>query len=101
MFLMGMSKYIKIYMLKFNVSILNRLKLMGFLYNVIFNKTVVTILTKCFFPYLNPTSYLIMFKKYLNRETCNFLAAKRPVYQWQGLLSFAAFHPCAQFQELP
>ena len=30
-------------------------------HNVIFNKTVtklVTILTKCFFPYLNPTSYL-------------------------------------------
>ena len=30
-------------------------------HNVIFNKVltkIVTILTKCFFPYLNPTSYL-------------------------------------------
>ena len=42
--------------------------------NVIFNKTVtkiVTILTKCFFPYLNPTSDLITnasdFAKDLNR----------------------------------
>ena len=42
--------------------------------NVIFNKTVtkiVTTLTKCFFPYLNPTSYLITnvsdFAKDLNR----------------------------------
>ena len=58
-------------MVKFNVSILNRLKIMGFFckyktkyihkHDVIFNKTVtklVTILIKCFFPYLNPTSYL-------------------------------------------
>ena len=38
-------------------------------HKVIFNKTVtklVTILTKCFFPYLNPTSYL-------NRKNCDFL----------------------------
>ena len=56
-------------MVKFNVSILNRLKTIFFLvntkyihkYNVSLNKTVTklcTILTKCFFPYLNPTSYL-------------------------------------------
>ena len=56
-------------MVKFNVSILNKLKAMGFFvnteyahkYNVIFNKTMtklVSILTKCFFPYLNPTIYL-------------------------------------------
>ena len=58
---------------QFNVSILNRLKCCFFLvlffcanskcinkHNVIFNKTatkLVTVLTKCFFPYLNPTSY--------------------------------------------
>ena len=43
-------------MAKFNASILNRLKMMGF-----FNKSVtkiVTILSKYFFLYLNPTSYL-------------------------------------------
>ena len=65
----GDVKIVKIHMVKFNVSVLNRLKIMGFFVNtkyihknnVIFNKTVtklVTILTKCFFPYLNPTSYL-------------------------------------------
>ena len=66
----GHVKIVKIiYMVKFNVSILNRLKIMGFFlnteyihkHNVIFNKTVtklVTILTKYFFLYLNPTSYL-------------------------------------------
>ena len=65
----GHGKIIEIYMVKFNVSILNRLKIMGFLVNtkhthkhkVISNKTVpklCTILTKCFFPYVNPTSYL-------------------------------------------
>ena len=53
--------------MKFNVSVLNRLN--GFFvntkykhkHNAIFNKTVTRlapILTKCFFPYLNPTSYL-------------------------------------------
>ena len=61
-------KIVKIYMVKFNVSMLNRLKKWVFyeykvntLTYAIFNKTVtklVTILTKCFFPYLNPTSYL-------------------------------------------
>ena len=59
-------KIVKVYMVKLNVSILKRLKIMFFLsntiflsstryihkYNVILNKTVtklVTILTKCFF----------------------------------------------------
>ena len=66
-------KIVKIYLVKFNVSILNRLKIMVFFANskcihkpdVIFNKTVtklVTILAKSFFPYLNPTSYLNIFK---------------------------------------
>ena len=56
-------------MVNINVSILNRLKIRGFLqmqskyikHSVILNKTVTnffTILTKCFFPYLNLTSYL-------------------------------------------
>ena len=56
-------------MVKFDVSILNRLKIIGFFVNakyihkcnVILNKTVTklfTILKKYFFPYLNPTSYL-------------------------------------------
>ena len=67
----GHAKIIKIYMLKSNVSTLNRLKIMLLFFfanskcihqsNVIFNKTVtklVTILTKCFFAYLNSTSYL-------------------------------------------
>ena len=55
-------------MVKFNVSILNRFKIMGFFvnakyihkHNVISNKTVTklfTILTKSFFPYLNLTGY--------------------------------------------
>ena len=64
------NHYMGIHMVKFNVSILNRLKVMGFFvvntkyihkHNIIFNKTVtklVTILTKIFLPYLNPTSYL-------------------------------------------
>ena len=55
----GHVKIVEIYMVKFNVSIVNRLKIMGFF--VILNETVTklfTILTKCFFPYLNPTSYL-------------------------------------------
>ena len=67
--LKGHVKIVKIYMVKFNVSTLSRLKIMGFFVNskclhnpnVIFNKTVtklVTILKKSFFPYLNPTSYL-------------------------------------------
>ena len=46
-------------MVKFNVSVLNHSKYVYL--NVIFNKTatkLVTILTKCFFPYLNPASYL-------------------------------------------
>ena len=62
-------KTVEIYILKFNVSVLNRFKITGFFvnanyirkYNVIWNKTVTkifTILTKCFSPYLNPTSYL-------------------------------------------
>ena len=57
-------------MVKFNVSILNRLKTMFFFvntkyidkYNVSLNKTftkLCTILTKCFFPYLNPTTTLM------------------------------------------
>ena len=67
----GHVKIIKIYIAKFNVSILNRLKIIFFLqiqsgyiihlYVLIFNKTaikLVTILTKCFFPYLNPASDL-------------------------------------------
>ena len=65
----GHVKIVNIYMVKFNVSILNRLKIIGFFCKckvytktyVIFNKTVtklVTILTKWFFTYLNPTSYL-------------------------------------------
>ena len=56
-------------MVKFNVSVLNKLKITGFFliikhmheHNNSFNRTLtktVTILTKCFFPYLNPTSYL-------------------------------------------
>ena len=64
-------KILKIYMVKFNVSNLNMLKIFLFFLqiqsvyihkpNIIFNKTVtklVTILIKCFFPYLNTTSYL-------------------------------------------
>ena len=62
-------KIIKTCMVKFNVLILSRLKIMGFFvntkpmhkHNVIFNKTItkiVTVLTKCFFLYLNSTSYL-------------------------------------------
>ena len=65
----GDVKIVKIYKVKFNVSILNRLKNNGFFinrkyihkHNVIFNKTatkLATILTKCFFLHLNPTSYL-------------------------------------------
>ena len=64
----GHVKIVKMYMAKFNESISNRPKIMGFFvntkknkHNVIFNKTVtkiVTILTKKIFPYLNPTSYL-------------------------------------------
>ena len=72
----GHVKVVKIYMVNFNVSILNRLKLMSFFvnlkyiyeHNVIFNKTVtklVTILTKCFSPYLNPTCYLKRAKLFL------------------------------------
>ena len=63
-------KIVKIRMMKFNVSILNRLKKCFFFvntkyvdkYNVSLNKTVTilyTILTKCFFfSYLNPIRYL-------------------------------------------
>ena len=62
-------KMVKIYMVKFNVAILSRLKIMGFflntkkidIHNVIFSKTVtklVTILAKYFFPNLTHTSYL-------------------------------------------
>ena len=61
----GHVKIVKIYLV-----ILNRLKIILFLqiqsvhkhkHNVVFNKTVtklVTILTKCFFPYLSPISHL-------------------------------------------
>ena len=63
------AKIINIYMVKYNISTLCSRKIMGFfvntkeihIYNVIFSKTVtklVTILAKCFFPSLNPTSYL-------------------------------------------
>ena len=62
-------KIVEIHMVKFNVSILNRLKMMGFFVNVryihkcnvILNETV----TKRFtiFPYLNPTSYLKIVNK--------------------------------------
>ena len=56
-------------MLKFNILVLNRLKIMGFSVNakyihkhkIILNKAVTelfTNLTKRFLPYLNPTSYL-------------------------------------------
>ena len=65
----GDVKIVNIYMVKFNALILNRLKVVGFFvnteyihkHNVVFNKIVtkpVTTLTKCFFPYLNPTGYL-------------------------------------------
>ena len=69
MFLKGHVKIIKLYTVKFNISILKRLKIMVFLvntkyihkYNVILNKTVtrlvttlVTILTKCFFFMFEP-----------------------------------------------
>ena len=69
-FFKGHVKIVKIYMVKLNVSALNRLKITFFFliikyiheHNLILNKTLtklVTILTKCFFfPYLNPTSYL-------------------------------------------
>ena len=61
----GDVKIVKIYMVKFNVSILNRFKIMGIFvnteyihkHNVIFNKTVTkfaTILTKCFFSIYKP-----------------------------------------------
>ena len=57
-------KIVEIHMVKFNVSFLNRLKMMGFFVNaryihkcnVILNETVTTLFT--IFPYLNPTSYL-------------------------------------------
>ena len=62
-------KIVKIYMVKFNVLVLDRLKTMFFFvntkyihqYDVSLNKTVTQlciILTKCFFLYLKPTSYL-------------------------------------------
>ena len=58
-------KIVEMYMVKFNVSILNRLRIMGFFvsakyihkFNVILNKTVTkpfTILTKCFFSISEP-----------------------------------------------
>ena len=60
-------KLVEIYMVKLNGSNLNRLNIMGFFVNakyihksnVILNKTVTkhfNILTKCFFPYLDPVS---------------------------------------------
>ena len=65
----GHVKIVEIYMVKFNVSILHRFKIIGLFvnakyihnYNVILNKTVTelfTILTNFFFPYLHPASYL-------------------------------------------
>ena len=35
----------------------------------------------------------LMFTKSLNRETCNFLTAKIPVYQWQSSFNFFFFDP--------
>ena len=74
----GHVKSVEIYEVKFNVSILNRLKIMEFYIhkcNVILNETVTklfTILTKCFFPYLNPTSYLKT--KLLEKvSTCSYI----------------------------
>ena len=66
------AKIVKVYMVKFNVSFLDRLKTMIFFvnakyihkYNVSLNKTaskLCAILTKCFFPYLNNTSYLKLY----------------------------------------
>ena len=65
----GHVKIVKICMVKFNVSVSNRPKITVFFLiikhmheqNNSFNRTLtklVTILTKCFFPYLNPKSYL-------------------------------------------
>ena len=65
----GHVKIVKINMVKFNVLVLSRLKIMGFFANikyihkhdVILNKTgtkLVYILTKYLFPYLNPKSYV-------------------------------------------
>ena len=64
MFLKGMSKSLKKYMVKFNVSIIIRLKIMVFFVNskyihkpniilIKLNKPA-TILTKCFFPISEP-----------------------------------------------
>ena len=84
----GRAKIVKIFMVKFNGSVLNRLKIMcGFFlfvstkkiykHNDIFDKIVTklfTLLTKCFFPYLNLTSYLNIVSKekitfkYLNQS---------------------------------
>ena len=61
----GHVKIVEIYMVKFNVSILNKFKIMGFLvnakyihkHNAILHKTVTklfTILTKCFFSISEP-----------------------------------------------
>ena len=63
----GCVKFVKIYMVKYinikkaknNESFVNTKEIHK--HNVIFNKTVtklVTVLTKCFFPYLIPTSYV-------------------------------------------
>ena len=71
----GHVKIVKIYMVKFNVSILKRLKIMGFFvntkqmhkHNAIFNKTVtkiVTILTKCFFHIWTPQASLTRVRKF-------------------------------------
>ena len=52
------AKMVEIYMVKFNVLILNRLKMMGFVVICHFKKTVTKlfiILTKYFFSYLNTT----------------------------------------------
>ena len=84
-------------MVKFNVSVLNRLKITFFFliikhiheHNVSFNKTLtklVTILTKCFFPYLNPTSYLKTITNKIPAATDD-LVAPRNETMLQTLLS--------------
>ena len=68
----GHVKIVRVYMVKLNVAILNRLKIMDFLQiqskyiNImpflIKLTKLVTIFTKCFFPYLHPTIYLKLHK---------------------------------------
>ena len=90
-------------MVKLNVSTLNRLNIMGFFVNaksihkcnVILTKTVTkhfTILTKCFFPYLNPTSYL----KKIERKLIIIFYIKKTTFSvrqiiFPGTFSFQKF----------